>query len=49
MSKLSYKLVTSGRELKEAFEVRKEVFVEEQGISEKLELDGHDSEAAHGG
>lgn len=47
MSKLVYKLATSERELKEAFEVRKKVFVEEQGISEHLELDGHDSEALH--
>ena len=47
MSKLSYKLVTSGRELREAFEVRKNVFVDEQGILEELELDGRDSQALH--
>jgi len=47
MSKLSYKLVTSDRERKGAFEVRRKVFIEEQGISEELELDGHDSEALH--
>jgi len=47
MGQLSYKLVTNDRELKEAFDVRKEVFVEEQGISEDLELDGYDSEALH--
>ena len=47
MSKFSYKLVTSDRELKGAFEVRRKVFVEEQGISEELDLDGHDSEALH--
>ena len=47
MGKISYKLVASNRELKSAFEVRKKVFVEEQGISEDLELDGHDSEALH--
>ena len=47
MGKLSYKLVASDRELKEAFAVRKKVFVEEQGISEELELDGYDSEALH--
>jgi len=34
MGKLSYKKVTSDRELKEAFEVRKRVFVDEQGIAE---------------
>ena len=47
MSELSYKLVASDRELKEAFEVRKKVFVEEQGIAENLELDEHDKEALH--
>lgn len=47
MDKLSYKLVESGRELAAAFKVRKEVFVEEQGISEDIELDNQDSEALH--
>ena len=47
MDKLSYKLVESGRELAAAFKVRKEVFVEEQGISEDIELDSNDSEALH--
>ena len=47
MDKLSYKLVTSDRELKAAFEVRLQVFVEEQGISEELELDDLDREALH--
>lgn len=47
MVKLSYKLVTNDRELEAAFEVRKQVFVEEQGISEDLELDSHDREALH--
>ncbi len=47
MGKLNYKLVESGRELTEAFKVRKEVFVEEQGISEDIELDNHDSGALH--
>ena len=47
MGKLSYKLVTSDRELKAAFEVRLQVFVEEQGISEELELDDLDQEALH--
>jgi len=47
MSKLNYKLVASDRELKGAFEVRRRVFIEEQGISEGLELDGHDEEALH--
>ncbi len=45
MSKFSYKLVTGDDELQEAFEVRKQVFVREQGISEDLVFDGHDREA----
>ncbi|MFC1875274.1 GNAT family N-acetyltransferase [Chloroflexota bacterium] len=47
MLKLNYKLVESDNELKEAFQVRKRVFVGEQGISEDLELDGYDSKALH--
>ena len=47
MPKLNYKLVESDKELKEALQVRRRVFVEEQGISEDLELDGYDSEALH--
>ena len=47
MSKLSYKIVTTDREREGAFEVRRKVFIEEQGISEELGLDGHDSEALH--
>lgn len=47
MGKLNYKLVSSDRELKAAFEVRRQIFVEEQGISQDLEFDGRDSEALH--
>ena len=47
MSKLNYKLVTGDRELDGAFEVRRRVFIEEQGVLEDLELDGHDREALH--
>jgi predicted GNAT family N-acyltransferase len=47
MSKFSYKLVTSDLELQEAFEVRRQVFVREQGISEDSVFDGHDREALH--
>ncbi len=47
MDNLSYQLVTSDRELQDAFEVRRQVFVEEQGISEDLELDDYDREALH--
>ena len=47
MDELIYKLVTTDEELSEAFEVRRRVFVEEQGVSEDVELDGHDREALH--
>ncbi len=47
MGKLKYKLATNDRELQGAFDVRRHVFVEEQGIPENLELDGHDREALH--
>jgi len=47
MGKFSYKLVTSDVELQEAFEVRRQVFVREQGISEGLVFDEHDKEALH--
>ena len=47
MGKFGYKLVTGDIELQEAFEVRREVFVREQGISEDLVFDGHDGEALH--
>ena len=45
MSELSCKLVSSDLELEAAFEVRRQVFVREQGISEDLVLDKHDREA----
>ena len=47
MSKFGYKLVTDNVELQEAFEVRRQVFVREQGISEDLVFDEHDREALH--
>jgi predicted GNAT family N-acyltransferase len=47
MSKFSYKLVTGDVELQDAFEVRRQVFVREQGISEDLVFDGHDREMLH--
>jgi len=47
MSKFGYKLVTGNVELQEAFEVRRQVFVRGQGISEELVFDGHDGEALH--
>ena len=47
MSKFGYKLVTGDVELQEAFEVRRQVFIREQGISENLVFDEHDTEALH--
>ena len=47
MSKFSYKLVTGDVELQEAYEVRRQVFVREQGISEGLVFDERDREALH--
>jgi predicted GNAT family N-acyltransferase len=47
VSKFSYKLVTGDVELQEAFGVRRQVFVREQGISEDLVFDKHDKEALH--
>jgi len=47
MSELNYKLVTNDKELKGAFEVRRQVFVAEQSIPEDLELDGLDKKALH--
>jgi predicted GNAT family N-acyltransferase len=47
MSKFSYKLVTGDDELQGAFEVRRQVFVREQGISKDLVFDGHDGAALH--
>jgi len=40
-------LVTSEAELQEAFEVRWQVFVREQGIDESVEYDSLDTEAVH--
>lgn len=47
MDNLSYKVVVSDSELEGAFEVRKQVFVAEQGVPEDLELDELDMEAMH--
>ena len=47
MDKLTYELVASDKDLKGAFEVRRQVFVEEQGISGDLVFDGRDQEALH--
>jgi predicted GNAT family N-acyltransferase len=41
------KLVSTEKELKDAMEVRKKVFQEEQGIDEKLDFDGQDKDADH--
>jgi predicted GNAT family N-acyltransferase len=47
MSRFTYKLVTTDAELQEAFEVRRRVFVREQGIPDCPVFDGRDREAVH--
>ena len=47
MGNLSYKIVVSDCELKDAFEVRRQVFIKEQNIPEDLEFDTYDREALH--
>lgn len=47
MDTLSFKLVTSETELNGAFDVRRQVFVKEQGVAEDEEYDGYDSESLH--
>lgn len=47
MDNLRYTLVTDDASLKKAYEIRRTVFIEEQGISEDLEMDGEDSSALH--
>ncbi|MEE8419205.1 MAG: GNAT family N-acetyltransferase [Dehalococcoidales bacterium] len=47
MDSLKYTIITSQVELKRAFKIRRTVFIEEQGISASLEMDGNDSSALH--
>ena len=47
MNGLDYKLVTGSAELQQAFGVRRQVFVQEQGISRDLVFDGNDRKALH--
>ena len=44
---ITFKLVANDEELMGALEVRRQVFVQEQGVSEDLEYDGYDEEALH--
>ncbi|AFZ72342.1 GNAT family N-acetyltransferase [Natronobacterium gregoryi] len=44
---LDVRVVTDETERKDAFAVRHEVFVEEQGVDEDLEYDEHDADAVH--
>jgi len=47
MNEINYELVTGDKELKGAFEVRRQAFVEEQGISVGLVFDDRDRKALH--
>jgi len=47
MKEFTYKLVENENELEGAFEVRRQVFTQEQSIPEDLEFDNCDDEAMH--
>ena len=47
MAEFTYKLGVSKRELQAALRVRREVFINEQGISPDEEYDDYDGEALH--
>jgi len=47
MDNITFKLVTTDEELRDALEVRGQVFVQEQGVPEDLEYDSYDDEALH--
>ena len=47
MNEFIYKFTENERELRGAFEVRRQVFIKEQNIPEDLEFDTYDREALH--
>jgi predicted GNAT family N-acyltransferase len=47
MGGLDYRLVASEQDLAGAFEVRRQVFIEEQGVPPDIELDEQDEKALH--
>ena len=47
MEQLTYRYISNDDELEEAFNIRRRVFVEEQAISEDIELDEYDSVSTH--
>ena len=47
MDNITFKLVTDEEELRGALEVRRQVFIQEQCVSQNLEYDGYDEEALH--
>jgi len=47
MKNLKYRFIGNGQELEKAFDIRRQVFVGEQGIPEEIELDENDKEALH--
>jgi len=47
MSNLLVKKVTTPKELKDAQEVRRQVFIEEQGINRETDIDGLDQNSDH--
>ena len=47
MPKIEIVEVRSGEQLEQALAIRRAVFVDEQGVSEALEIDGRDGDARH--
>lgn len=47
MSRITYELTASDADLRDAFDVRRQAFVREQGISEDLVFDENDRDALH--
>jgi len=47
MKEFTYKLAENDRELNDAFAVRRQAFVEEQGVSEDIVFDGCEDRAMH--
>ena len=47
MNNLQFTIISSNDALARALEIRRTVFIEEQGISEEIEMDENDSSAMH--
>ncbi|OEG00049.1 hypothetical protein BHF71_06720 [Vulcanibacillus modesticaldus] len=47
MTQLNYQIVTTRKELNDAFDVRRIVFIQEQHVPEKIEMDKYDDHSTH--